>query len=103
MLPRLSRRVVTYGFAAGSDVRGEQPELGGRSASCEVRSALVGGSQPGAGALRLAIPGRHNLQNALAAVAVGLELGVPLDAILEALAGFSGPSAAIRWSGRVVA
>ena len=90
MLPRLSRRVVTYGFAAASDVRGEQPELAGRSASCEVRSALVGGSQPGAGALRLAIPGRHNLQNALAAVAVGLELGVPLDAILEALAGFSG-------------
>jgi len=40
--------------------------------------------------LRLPVPGRHNLQNALGAIAVGLELGVPLDAAVEALAAFTG-------------
>ena len=35
------------------------------------------------GALSLSVPGRHNLQNALAAVAVGVELGLPFDAILS--------------------
>ncbi len=42
------------------------------------------------GTLTLAVPGVHNLQNALAAVAVGLELGVPFDRIASALAGFHG-------------
>jgi UDP-N-acetylmuramate--alanine ligase len=44
----------------------------------------------GEGRLRLSVPGRHNLQNALAAVAVGLELGVPPARILAALAEFQG-------------
>jgi UDP-N-acetylmuramate--alanine ligase len=42
------------------------------------------------GRLALAVPGRHNLQNALAAIAVGMELEVPLDRLLAALAGFGG-------------
>jgi UDP-N-acetylmuramate--alanine ligase len=90
MLPRLARRTVTYGFSEGADVRSENPELDGRSSRCVVRCAAVAGSAPGSGTLALAVPGRHNLQNALAAVAVGLELGVPLDRILQALASFSG-------------
>jgi len=40
--------------------------------------------------LRLSVPGRHNIQNALAAVAVGLELGVDITALAEALAAFKG-------------
>jgi UDP-N-acetylmuramate--alanine ligase len=44
----------------------------------------------GAGELRLAVPGRHNLLNALAAVGVGLELGVPFERIGAALADFRG-------------
>jgi UDP-N-acetylmuramate--alanine ligase len=90
MLPRVSRRTVTYGFAAGADVRGDGPVLDGRSSRCRVHCAAVAGSAPGAGVLTLAVPGRHNLQNALAAVAVGLELGVPLDRALQALATFTG-------------
>jgi UDP-N-acetylmuramate--alanine ligase len=42
------------------------------------------------GQIVLHVPGRHNLQNALGAVAVGLELGVPFDRIAEALNGFRG-------------
>ena len=88
MLARVSRRTVTYGFADGADVRGERPDLGGRRAACVVRCA--GGLAGATGALELAVPGRHNLQNALAAVAVGLELGVALDDMLRALAQFAG-------------
>ena len=42
------------------------------------------------GELRLQVPGRHNLLNALAAVAVGLEVGIPFDTIAGALAEFQG-------------
>ena len=42
------------------------------------------------GALALKVPGRHNVQNALAAVAVGLEVGVPFQQIAAALGQFSG-------------
>ena len=46
--------------------------------------------RPATGDLALDVPGRHNLQNALAAIAVGLELGVPFDRIAAALAEFRG-------------
>jgi UDP-N-acetylmuramate--alanine ligase len=85
LLPRLTRRSVTYGFAAGTDVCGEAPRPEGRGGTCQVRL------RDGATAtLRLPVPGRHNLQNALAAIAVGLELGVSLEAAVEAPAGFPG-------------
>ena len=58
-------------------------------ARCTV-SHLVDGRRVELGALRLAVPGRHNLLNALGAVAVGLELDVPFRRIAEALAEFGG-------------
>ena len=91
LLGRLERRVITYGFAEDADVRGESPVSDGRSAECAVRFAirgLPGGA--GSGRITLAVPGIHNLQNALAATAVGLELGVPFDRIASALAEFRG-------------
>jgi UDP-N-acetylmuramate--alanine ligase len=91
ILPRLTRRTITYGFAAAADVRGEGPVVDGRSGRCRVTfdvSGAPGGT--GEGELALGVPGEHNLQNALAAVAVGLELGVPFDRIAAALAAFHG-------------
>ena len=91
MLPRLTRRTITYGFGAAADVRGESPVSDGRSGTCEVVYQVRGvpdGS--GRGTITLAVPGHHNLLNALAAVAVGLELGVPFDRIRAALAEFKG-------------
>ncbi|HET9368702.1 MAG TPA: UDP-N-acetylmuramate--L-alanine ligase [Vicinamibacterales bacterium] len=91
MLPRLTRRTITYGFGAGADVRGEAPTTDGKSGTCDVVyqvRGLPGGS--GRGTIAIAVPGRHNLLNALAAVAVGLELGVPFDRIRAALAEFKG-------------
>ncbi|HXT71416.1 MAG TPA: UDP-N-acetylmuramate--L-alanine ligase [Vicinamibacterales bacterium] len=91
MIGRLERRVVTYGFAEHANVRGLDAWSDGRSARCKVEYAihgLPGGS--GEGQLTLAVPGLHNLQNSLAAVAVGLELGVPFEKIASALGEFKG-------------
>jgi UDP-N-acetylmuramate--alanine ligase len=91
LLPTLTRRVMTYGFDERADVRGVGPETDGRSAHCLVRYRIPGrAAATGEGGLRLAVPGRHNLQNALAAIAVGLELEVPFDRAVAALAGFPG-------------
>ena len=91
MLPRLERRTITYGFSDGADVRGEAMVLDGRSARCRVRYRVRGvPSGDGQGDLALQVPGAHSLQNALAAVAVGLELGVPFARISSALGDFQG-------------
>jgi UDP-N-acetylmuramate--alanine ligase len=91
MLPSLARRVITYGFAPGADVQGHAPSTDGHSGRCQVRYAVRGvPGGTGAGELTLAVPGEHNLQNALAATAVGLEIGVPFDRIAQALSEFRG-------------
>jgi UDP-N-acetylmuramate--alanine ligase len=91
ILPRMRRRVITYGFDAAADVRGVRPSTDGRSAACDVEFAMRGvPGGVGSGRLELAVPGVHNLENALAAVAVGLEVGVPFATIADALAKFRG-------------
>ena len=85
LLPRIRRRTVTYGFNAQADVRGENLVLEGISASVDVRWR----DEP-MGTIRLNMPGRHNVSNALAAIAVGLELDIPFDRLAKALDGFSG-------------
>lgn len=82
---RTPRHVMTYGFDPKADVRAEDvTQQGGRmqftlrlpdDASCRVT---------------LALPGRHNVQNALAAAAVGWQLGVEPEVIARALEGFAG-------------
>lgn len=91
LVPTLRRRVITYGFAAESEVRGLDPSTDGRAAGCTVRYDVHGvPNGTGAGQLTLAVPGLHNLQNALAATAVGLEIGVPFGTIAAALGSFRG-------------
>jgi UDP-N-acetylmuramate--alanine ligase len=91
LLPQFARRTMTYGFAPDADVRGIDPATDGVSGRCLVRYRVRGvPAGVGEGEVRLAVPGRHNLQNALAAVAVGIELGVPFAQVQEALAGFRG-------------
>ncbi|MFI5176918.1 MAG: UDP-N-acetylmuramate--L-alanine ligase [Vicinamibacterales bacterium] len=91
LVPRITRRVITYGFSADAEVRGDVPVTDGRSGRCAVEfdvPGVPGGT--GRGDLSLSVPGRHNLQNALAAVAVGLEIGLPFDRIRAALTDFRG-------------
>jgi UDP-N-acetylmuramate--alanine ligase len=90
ILPRIARRVTTYGLdAPGCDVAATDVVLQplGVQAVVERRGRGAGGVL---GRLSLQVPGRHNLQNALAAVAVGLELGLPFERIASGLAEFRG-------------
>jgi UDP-N-acetylmuramate--alanine ligase len=91
LLPTLARRTIAYGFTDGVDVRGIAPTSDGVTAGCLVRYREPGAvDRFGEGRLDLAVPGRHNLLNALAAVAVGLELGVSFEQIRQALGEFRG-------------
>jgi UDP-N-acetylmuramate--alanine ligase len=91
LLPRLSRRVITYGFSEQADVRGEAPSSDGRSARCVVRT-WTDEARREADRLELVlgVPGRHNLLNALAATAMARELDVPPARIADALKVFHG-------------
>lgn len=77
ILPKIrDRRIITYGFSAQADIRGENvtPFPGGNRFDVVVRAR--DGSQRTIKGIELPMPGRHNVQNALAAVAVGLEMGM---------------------------
>jgi UDP-N-acetylmuramate--alanine ligase len=81
-----SRRVLTYGIDSAADVRASN--LRQRAGATEFALHL-----PGAGPVvpvTLNLPGRHNVLNALAACAVGWQLGVPPEAMQRALAKFEG-------------
>jgi UDP-N-acetylmuramate--alanine ligase len=95
MVPKMTRRVITYGLAAGADLTAVDvcAEGMGMTATVNRRAAAVGDSPDSAttlGTLVLGVPGRHNLQNALAVVAVGLELGLSFDQVAAGLRDFRG-------------
>jgi UDP-N-acetylmuramate--alanine ligase len=83
----LDRRVVGYGLAPEAAVRVDPQSL--RSGPDGQSALVLAGEQP-LGELRLPQPGLHNLRNALAAIAVGLELGIDFATAAAALAGFGG-------------
>jgi UDP-N-acetylmuramate--alanine ligase len=89
LLPRLTRRVVTYGFGEAAQVRATDVELGAFGGRCRVhrRGADAGDDL---GLLELTVPGRHNLQNALAAIAVGERIGIGFHQVAAALRDFQG-------------
>ena len=91
ILPRLrDRRVVTYGFSAQADVRGVnvQPVPGGNRFECLVRER--DGRVRSIEGIELPMAGRHNVQNALAAIGVALELGIPDETIQRGFHQFGG-------------
>uniref|UniRef100_UPI00260AEB0B glutamate ligase domain-containing protein n=1 Tax=Novosphingobium sp. TaxID=1874826 RepID=UPI00260AEB0B len=91
IIPKVrDRRVVTYGFSAQADVRGEAvtPIPGGNRFTAVLRQR--DGSFRRIEGIELPMPGRHNVQNALAAVAVAVEMGVSEDLIRTGFAKFTG-------------
>jgi UDP-N-acetylmuramate--alanine ligase len=78
-------QVVTYGFAAGAGVRGEVLVLDAWSS----RFTVMVGERP-LGQVMLTVPGRHNVQNALGAMAAALAVGAPFTAAQDAMARFTG-------------
>ncbi|MBE0712094.1 MAG: UDP-N-acetylmuramate--L-alanine ligase [Candidatus Aminicenantes bacterium] len=85
IIPAIERRVITYGVSAQSDLFARDFAFDGfRSASV----LFAKGKQ--LGALKLQVPGMHNILNAMAAAAVGLDLDMPARTILEALESYTG-------------
>ena len=86
IIPEIARRTVSYGLAAQADVSASQiqansnfeTEFGVRAFGKEM------------GQMKLAVPGLHNVYNALATVAVGLDLNIKFDDIAGALREFRG-------------
>ncbi|MBZ2167164.1 UDP-N-acetylmuramate--L-alanine ligase [Marinobacter sp. F4216] len=87
IIPRISRAIITYGIDnPEADYRAEQIESDGLSTRFIVK-------RPGGRSdlsVSLKMPGRHNVLNALAAIAVATDEGVADDAICQGLSGFAG-------------
>ena len=84
------RRIVTYGFSALADVRADNvtPVPGGTRFDALILNRE--GERRAIAGVQIPIPGRHNVQNALAAIAVALELGVSDEAIVASFERFEG-------------
>ncbi len=85
------RRIVSYGFNAQADVRPQNIRVDGTTQifDCHIQPKLADQAVHIAD-IRLPMAGRHNLQNALAAIAVGYELGLSADQIKKGIASFDG-------------
>jgi len=107
VLPRVARRVWTYGLdSPHAQITATEIQLAPMSVTATIKRhdrsvegvarresrgpQDDGGDVITLGRLTLNVPGRHNLQNALAAVAVGLELGLPFERIADGLRDFRG-------------
>jgi UDP-N-acetylmuramate--alanine ligase len=91
IIPRVrDRRVVTYGFSAQADIRGVNvtPIPGGNRYEAIIRNR--DGTTRSIEGIELPMPGRHNVQNSLAAIGVALELGVSDEIIRTGFAKFGG-------------
>ncbi len=85
LVARVTRRLITYGTNPHADVRASDVQVtpAGTRLVCHARGERLG-------TLELRVLGRHNALNALACVAVGLDLELGFDTIRDALAGYSG-------------
>ncbi len=85
ILPHIDRKTVTYGFSPDADIYAIGIEHSGITMTFE---AVIRGQS--GGIFSVPVPGKHNVLNSLAAIAVSLELQVPYGVIKKALGGFSG-------------
>jgi UDP-N-acetylmuramate--alanine ligase len=95
LIPRMTRRVISYGLEGPAcDVTATDLSFGPLTVRATIQQRQRGAEGFTAlvklGSLSLEVPGRHNLQNALAAIAIGLELGLSFERIAAGLAEFRG-------------
>jgi UDP-N-acetylmuramate--alanine ligase len=103
MIPKvLDRRVVTYGFSPQADVRGVELEFtaDGVHFDAVITDRATGGSRA-VERLHLPMFGRHNVQNALAAIAIANEMDIDPGVLRRALAGFEGVNRRFTRTGEV--
>jgi len=85
MIPEVKKRLVTYGMTSQADFMASEVQH-----QADRTSFLVNFRGEPLGRLSIRMPGRHNVLNALAAVAVGMELDLPFTAIAEGFHDFGG-------------
>jgi UDP-N-acetylmuramate--alanine ligase len=95
ILPNVKRRVITYGRGAQSMLVISHASCGHLASTFQLRL-----SDRDLGEFHVGVPGVHNILNATAAVAVALELEVPIDVIREGVAKFSGVDRRFQQRGR---
>ncbi len=95
LIPRLRKRAITYGITAQADYQAREISHQGLESSFDfyLRGELQG-------RVRLPLPGRHYVQNALGAIAAAVEVGVDLQTALTACAGFGGVKRRFEAKGR---
>src|SRR5579872_639696 len=95
ILPAVRRRIITYGRSAQADIEALEVRCGSSASDFRVRF-----HEQDLGEFRLSVPGEHNVLNALAAVAVALELKVAPDVIRAGLAMFTGVDRRLQIRGK---
>ena len=89
ILPQIARPITTYGFAEDAQLRAVNVRAVGGEMHFTVRRSSADGAMPDLDVV-LNLPGNHNVLNALAAIGIAEELGVPDAAVVQALADFKG-------------
>jgi len=85
LLSHFHKRYLTFGFAAENDISAGDVVLRGYASefSCVYKAKILG-------KFKLSMPGRHNISNSLAVIALGLELGIDIKKIYESLVEYRG-------------
>jgi len=97
LIPRVGRRVASYGFGERADLRAQ--DLRGEGLATRFKVRYPDHDAPVE--FRLNLPGVHNVLNALAAIAVAGELGIETAAVQAALAKFSGIDRRLQVTGEI--
>ena len=85
LIPKLERRVITYGFSAQADIFARDPGFENFTSTSTIYYKNQKLEE-----LRLNVPGIHSIYNAMAAVSVGLDLNMPVKDIFKALESYTG-------------
>jgi UDP-N-acetylmuramate--alanine ligase len=94
LLPRVKRRIITYGFDSEADMTARNP----RHSAFRSTYECVSKGQT-LGEIELQVPGRHNIVNSLGAAAVGALLKLPFESTRHALRVFRGAERRMEWKG----
>lgn len=101
IMPQLTKPITSYGLSPDAHVRALDVTASGGQMRFRVRRGADGEAAGGDLAITLNLPGVHNVRNALAAIAVGMELGVAEAKIVKALAEFKGVGRRFESHGKV--
>ncbi|HEV7644212.1 MAG TPA: UDP-N-acetylmuramate--L-alanine ligase [Pyrinomonadaceae bacterium] len=95
IIPFVKRRRVTYGFTAQADISASEVRYDDQFGS----TFMVTEGDQMLGEVHLPVPGKHNVYNALAAIAVGLELEIPFEKISEGMGKFKNANRRFQFKG----